>query len=80
LIDDIYCKRFDSGTLRPARYLFVKTLAMLPLMILKIAIDGECHIVSMRCAAFVGANSFAHNTLFGRINSPLPPRQLRFLG
>lgn len=47
---------------------------------LKNAVDDENFVNSIHCAASVGANLFAHNTLFGRMNSPLRAFQLRFLG
>src|SRR3989338_3804751 len=49
-------------------------------IILKNAVGDECHIYSVYCIAFVGANSFAPNFLFVRMNSHLRPLQLRFLG
>src|SRR3972149_7049272 len=43
-------------------------------LILKNAVSGKCHFTSTHWATLVGANSFARNLLFGRMNSPLPPR------
>ena len=49
-------------------------------MILETSVSKESSDVSIAYAAFVGANLFAHNRLFVRINSHLHPAQLRFLG
>jgi hypothetical protein len=59
-------------------------------MNLKTAIDDENPATPLCCVAFVGANSFAHNSMFVRtpkgcknlceVNSHLQTPQLRFLG
>ncbi len=46
----------------------------------KNSVEAEYTENPKRYSDSVGANSFAHNTLSGRINSPLQPPQLRFLG
>jgi hypothetical protein len=47
---------------------------------LKTAVSEEHSGISTDYAASVGANLFAHNLLFVRINSHLQTRQQRFLG
>ena len=48
-------------------------------MILNSSVGEERYDISTDCAAFVGANLFAHNSLSVRMNSHLPPRQLKSL-
>jgi len=47
-------------------------------LILKTVVGEEHSDISMTYTALVGANSFALNLLFVRINSHLQTRQLRF--
>ena len=47
-------------------------------IILKNAVGDEHPVYSMHCVVSVGANLFAHNLLFVRMNSHLHPPQLRF--
>ena len=44
------------------------------------SVGEECFGISTDYPAFVGANSFAHNSLNVRINSHLRTHQLRDLG
>jgi hypothetical protein len=44
------------------------------------AVGNECSDNSLRYAAYVCANLFAHNLMTVRMNSPLQISQLRFLG
>src|SRR3989338_759767 len=62
-----------SHTFRPA--FFPEETPIYP----KTAVDNKRHVHSWRCAAFVGANSFAHNLLFVRMNSHPHTTHLRFL-
>src|SRR3989338_487622 len=49
-------------------------------MNLNSSVGEERYDISTDYATFVGANSFAHNSLSVRMNSHLPPHQLRNLG
>src|SRR4030065_975431 len=49
-------------------------------MNLNSSVGEERYDISTDYASFVGANLFAHNSLSVRMNSHLPPRQLRNLG
>ena len=49
-------------------------------LILKTAVNEEHSNISTDYAVLVGANLFARNLLFVRMNSHLQARQLRFLG
>ena len=76
-VSDSPCK---AAPMLDLRYILVTNCDGLTNKRLNNAVGAECHMHTRYCIALVGANSFAHNLLFVRMNSHLHTTQLRFLG